>query len=163
MGIKEIRKELGVTQTAFAHMFGVHQTAVSQWETGRTCPDLDTVIQIARATGHSMDEVLGVYTGKVPISTRVKMEAEMPDDSMAGACLQKGDVIYVYGDDVAPADGSLVCVRGKGGITARFIRYIGDKAFFLDARIPARIYAKEEKDEILGTVAGVYKDWETRK
>jgi len=163
MGIKEIRKELGLTQVAFAHMFGVHQTAVSQWETGRTCPDFDTVIQIARATGHSMDEVLGVYTGRAPIVQRASMEFEMKDDSMAGAYIQKGDVLYVSGDGEAIEDASLVCVRGKSGVTARFIRYIGEKAFFLDAQIPAGMYAKEEEDKILGTVVGVYKDLEVRK
>jgi len=33
--IKKLRKEAGLNQEEFAKLFNVHQTAVSQWETGR--------------------------------------------------------------------------------------------------------------------------------
>ena len=156
MSIKEIRKELGVTQTEFARLFGVHQTAVSQWETGRTSPDIDMVIQIARGTGHSVDEVLGVHTqSPIPMGASTT-EIQMPDDSMAGARIRKGDNVFIRLAKDEIRDGSLVGVKRNGKDTIRFIRFIEGDSYLLDARIPAQIEKAGEEDMIFGTVMGMY-------
>ena len=36
--IRNLRKKSGLNQEEFARLFNVHQTAVSQWETGKTSP-----------------------------------------------------------------------------------------------------------------------------
>ncbi len=159
MSIKEIRKELGLTQAEFASMFGVHQTAVSQWETGRTCPDTEMVVQIARGTKHTVDEVLGVHTKMATVVGATATEIEMPDDCMAGAGIRKGSRVYIVNSDGMPEDGSLVGIRRKTENTVRFVRFIGNKMFFVDAQIPAEIRIAEETDEVIGNVFGVYADF----
>ena len=159
MSIKEIRKELGLTQAGFASMFGVHQTAVSQWETGRTCPDTEMIVQIARGTNHTVDEVLGVHTKMATVVGAAATEIEMPDDGMAGAGIHKGNRVYIVNSDEKPEDGSLVGIRRRKENTVRFVRFLGDKMFFVDAQIPAEIRMAEESDEIIGNVYGVYADF----
>ena len=39
--IREVRKAKKLSQTELAEMLHVHQTAVSQWENGKTEPDVD--------------------------------------------------------------------------------------------------------------------------
>lgn len=58
MKIRQVRSELRMSQAEFARLLGVHQTAVSQWETGRTSPDLDALQRIAHYSGRSVDELL---------------------------------------------------------------------------------------------------------
>ena len=159
MGIKQIRKELGLTQAAFASMFGVHQTAVSQWETGKTCPDTEMVVQIARGTHHTVDEVLDVHTKMATIVGAAATEMEMPDDLMEGVHIHKGDRVYIINSDEAPGDGDLVGIKTKKGNTVRFVRFLEDRMLFMDARIPAGIEIADDTDEIIGKVFGVYADF----
>lgn len=57
--INDLRKKSGLSQKEFAGLFNVHQTAVSQWETGKTTPDKETLIKIADYFGVSIDYLLG--------------------------------------------------------------------------------------------------------
>lgn len=57
--INDLRKNSGLSQKEFADLFNVHQTAVSQWETGKTTPDKETLIKIANYFGVSIDYLLG--------------------------------------------------------------------------------------------------------
>lgn len=57
--IKDLRKKTGFSQKEFADLFNVHQTAVSQWETGKTTPDKETIIKIANYFSVSVDYLLG--------------------------------------------------------------------------------------------------------
>ena len=57
--IKALRKSLGYSQEELAKMINVHQTAVSQWEQGRTTPDLETVKKLAELFNVSIDYLLG--------------------------------------------------------------------------------------------------------
>lgn len=57
--IKELRKSAGYSQEELAKLLNVHQTAVSQWEQGRTTPDLETVKKLAEVFGISTDFLLG--------------------------------------------------------------------------------------------------------
>lgn len=56
--IKKLRKEAGLNQEEFAKLFNVHQTAVSQWETGKTSPDTDIIIKMAKYFKISTDDIL---------------------------------------------------------------------------------------------------------
>ncbi len=56
--IKTLRTDAGMSQQTFAALFGVHQTAVSQWEKGRTSPDLETAKAIADYFHVNLDYVL---------------------------------------------------------------------------------------------------------
>lgn len=57
--IKQLRRKAGYSQSEFAKMLNVHQTAVSQWETDKTCPDPSTLTAIANIFNVSTDYLLG--------------------------------------------------------------------------------------------------------
>ena len=58
--IQELRKSYGYSQQKLSKMLNVHQTAISQWETGRTTPDLNVASEMARLFGVSMEYLLGM-------------------------------------------------------------------------------------------------------
>lgn len=45
--IRTLRKKHGLTQAELAQMLHVHQTAVSQWEKGRTVPDIEQMKELS--------------------------------------------------------------------------------------------------------------------
>ena len=57
--IKELRLKNGYSQRRLAQLCSVHQTAVSQWETGRTVPDSDSLVVLSQVFGVSVDTLLG--------------------------------------------------------------------------------------------------------
>lgn len=57
--LKQLRKEKKLSQSEMAQILNVHQTAVSQWEQGRTTPDTQTLIKIADYFQVSADYLLG--------------------------------------------------------------------------------------------------------
>ena len=56
--IKDLRLKRGITQRELAELCGVHQTAVSQWEKGRTLPDKSTLIKLSDIFGVSIDTLM---------------------------------------------------------------------------------------------------------
>ncbi|MBQ7873972.1 MAG: helix-turn-helix transcriptional regulator [Oscillospiraceae bacterium] len=57
--IKNARKKLNITQEELAEKISVTRQAVSNWENGKTEPDIDTVTKIAQIFGISIDELVG--------------------------------------------------------------------------------------------------------
>lgn len=58
--VKELRTKIKYTQGKLAEYLNVHQTAVSQWETGRTSPDKEIAANIAKLCNVTLDYVLGL-------------------------------------------------------------------------------------------------------
>jgi len=58
--IKECRKNKRLSQKEFARMIGAKNTAVSNWETGLTRPDVDTLAKICVILDVSADELLDI-------------------------------------------------------------------------------------------------------
>lgn len=56
--IKNIRKNEGLTQEAFADKVGVTRQAVSNWENDKNLPDIETVIRIAGIFHVSLDQLV---------------------------------------------------------------------------------------------------------
>ena len=56
--ITELRKQHGYSQKQLADILGIHQTAVSQWETGRAFPDMQTAQALALCFGVYMEDLL---------------------------------------------------------------------------------------------------------
>ena len=56
--IQRIRKEQNLTQEAFGDVFHVTRQAVSNWETGKTYPDLQILVKISEQYGISLDALL---------------------------------------------------------------------------------------------------------
>ncbi len=57
--IKELRQKRGLSQTELAQICGVTQTAVSQWEKGRTAPDTQALGCLAEYFEIPMEQLLG--------------------------------------------------------------------------------------------------------
>lgn len=119
MTIRDIRKELGLSQFEFARMLGVHQTAVSQWETGRTSPEIEIVKQISRISGHSLGDVLNV--SDTPSQDSDCYELRMPDGGMIAARIAEGDTVYVKRLQGEPEEGAIYAVRTPEGILIRYL------------------------------------------
>ena len=58
--VKELRKLHGYSQVKLAKELSVHQTAISQWETGRTSPDMEVAAEMAQLFGVSLEYLLGI-------------------------------------------------------------------------------------------------------
>jgi transcriptional regulator with XRE-family HTH domain len=56
--IRRLREERNVSQEAFADRVGLHRTAMSALERGRTDPRLSTLERVARGLGVRVSELL---------------------------------------------------------------------------------------------------------
>ena len=56
--LRDLRKEKGQTQEALAEQFGVSSKSVSRWETGKTRPDLATLVELADYYEVDIKEIL---------------------------------------------------------------------------------------------------------
>lgn len=62
MNLKEIRKELNLTQVEVADRMGITQSAYSHWEKENRTPDVKTAKRLAEVLGVSVDRLLGIDT-----------------------------------------------------------------------------------------------------
>ncbi|MBQ4194196.1 MAG: helix-turn-helix transcriptional regulator, partial [Clostridia bacterium] len=62
--IRKARRDLDMTQDALAERLAVTESAVSQWESGKTVPDLMTVPALCTVLGVTSDWLLGVDAEK---------------------------------------------------------------------------------------------------
>ena len=60
--LKRIRKKSGYTQQEIAERLSVAQATVANYERGVRIPDIDTLIELSKIFGVSMDELIGVHT-----------------------------------------------------------------------------------------------------
>lgn len=56
--IKRLREEKGITQDVLAEKLSVTRQAVSNWECGKTEPDIDTLHKISSALEVSVEEII---------------------------------------------------------------------------------------------------------
>ena len=70
--IAELRKQHGMTQLELAEKMGVTDKAVSKWERDLSCPDINSIPNLAEILGVSVEELM-----------QVKKEAEVPVSKMA--------------------------------------------------------------------------------
>ena len=65
--IAELRKQHGMTQLELAEKMGVTDKAVSKWERDLSCPDINSIPNLAEILGVSVEDLM-----------QVKKEAEAP-------------------------------------------------------------------------------------
>ena len=83
--IKELRNRKGLTQAELAKMCSVHQTAVSQWEKGRTDPDTNSLKILSEIFDVPVDTIMGLDTGndnKVVIPVLGYVRAGVPIEAV---------------------------------------------------------------------------------
>ena len=56
--IAALRKQAGITQEDLANRLNVSNQAVSKWEAGKCCPDIEILPELATFFGVSIDELL---------------------------------------------------------------------------------------------------------
>lgn len=61
-----LRKQKKISQEKFGAIFGYKKNAVSQWETGKRNPDLDTVVKIANYFDVTVDFLIGGNDKRAP-------------------------------------------------------------------------------------------------
>lgn len=59
MQIKSIRLKRKMTQAELARRLQIDQTAVSQWESGKSMPTADKLPELARILGCTIDDLFG--------------------------------------------------------------------------------------------------------
>lgn len=64
--IQHLRKREHLSQGEFANLLYVSRQTVSNWETGKSCPDLETLIRISDHFGISVDALLGHDSPALP-------------------------------------------------------------------------------------------------
>lgn len=62
--IKALRKGKGLSQDELARVLNLHQTAVSQWETGKTSPDMSVIPALSAFFNVTADYILGISDEK---------------------------------------------------------------------------------------------------
>lgn len=130
MKIRQVRSELRMSQAELARLLGVHQTAVSQWETGRTNPDADTLRRIARLSGCSIDELLAPQSAVIRPET---LEIRMTDGGMRGARIEEGDTVCLRTGIDAVTDGQIAAVETEAGVFVRYLYHMGDRILLVPA------------------------------
>ena len=75
--IVNLRREKGVTQEQLARAVGVSKPAVSKWETGQSCPDIQLLAPIARYFGVTIDALLS-FTRALPREEADRLVTEIP-------------------------------------------------------------------------------------
>ena len=60
---REARLQAGLTTVQLAHKMGLTQAAVSQWESGKKVPGIETISRLADLYGVTVDYLLGRDTG----------------------------------------------------------------------------------------------------
>ena len=56
--VKQLRRQMGLTQEQFALKINVTRQAVSNWENNRNLPDIETLIVISQVFHISLDELI---------------------------------------------------------------------------------------------------------
>ncbi len=136
--IRGLRKEKNISQQELAKLCGVHQTAVSQWEKGRTAPDRNSLKLLSKIFGVSIDTLLGEEKNtedenRIPVFSQISAAAlcaklgggeyyalSVSDNSMSPMMLV-GDTVVVSGMSEVQSGETGVFAIGNGNA---FIRKI---------------------------------------
>lgn len=151
MNIRKIRKELGLSQLEFARLLNVHQTAVSQWETGRTLPETEMIYRISRISGKSVGEIMDPDDGGTKSQPEKFSEVFMPDDGMLGARIRSGDSVYFRASDRI-SNGDIVVCETENGIAVRYFYEEAGQRLLVGASGGFSPVILRKEDRILGRV-----------
>lgn len=130
--IKTLRKEKNLTQSRLAELCGVHQTAVSQWEKGRTMPDAESLRILSEVLGASVDTILGTAAPssdgvRIPVLGYVRagspveaIEDTVGYEEIPNHLASTGEffALYIRGNSMEPKlfDGDIVIVRKQSDV-----------------------------------------------
>ena len=76
--IRQLRKGKKLTQEQLAEYLAVSAQAVSKWETGLTCPDIDMLPRLAVFFGVTTDELLDVDRRRIDREVEALVTESLP-------------------------------------------------------------------------------------
>ena len=128
--IRDLRQKKGITQSELASLCDVHQTAVSQWEKGRTLPDKSALIRLSDIFGVSIDTLMNkntVSANSIPVLGYVRagvpaeaIENIIDYEDISAEMAAKGEHfgLKVMGDSMSPriCQDDIVIVRKQNYI-----------------------------------------------
>ena len=82
--LKFIREDMEMTQKELGYIFGVHETTVSGWETGKDIIPLSKLIKFSNLSKHSIDYIL-----KLKRYNKEYSELNKADKKLIGSNLKK--------------------------------------------------------------------------
>jgi len=85
--IKKLRKEKGMTQDELAEKLNVTRQAVSNWEMGKTQPDIDTLTKLAEVFDVSAELIIYGEDKKHIITRSTDIQIGPKEGISMGACL----------------------------------------------------------------------------
>ena len=92
MMIAELRKEKGMTQLELAGKMGVTDKAVSKWERDLSCPDINSLPNLAEILGVSVDDLM---QGKQEASESKIDVSQIVDIAFKGVAMAMGIAVVV--------------------------------------------------------------------
>lgn len=112
MMIASLRKEKGMTQLDLAEKMGVTDKAVSKWERDLSCPDVNTIPQLAELFGISVDELMQI---KSEVQEEKKIDAtSLIHLILKGIALAMGVAVAVLSIMGELDTNSGLCMMGLG-------------------------------------------------
>ena len=130
--IKSLRTSRGMTQKQLASLCGVHQTAVSQWEKGRTDPDKSSIVTLSEIFNVSADTIMGLESraekknlipvlGYVRAGIPIEAVQEILDyEEISESMAASGEhfALRITGNSMEPriCDGDVVIVRRQSDV-----------------------------------------------
>ena len=109
--IKELRKQMGISQQKLAMLLDVHQTAISQWETGRTSPDLGLAAEMAQLFHVPLGELLGV--SETHDTRQDSAAVRLPIRETADTEPEAGEFVYISEETARLGEHIAVRIRGN--------------------------------------------------
>lgn len=137
--IKELRTKKGMSQKELADVCKVHQTAVSQWEKGRTQPDLESLKQLSKIFGVAIETLINGEVAndenRIRVFDQVTAAAicnrlgeseyfalTVNDDSM-NPVMQRGDTVIIKRSaDIESGNIAAVAIGGGNAIIKKIIK-----------------------------------------
>ena len=137
--IRELRKEKGISQQELAKLCGVHQTAVSQWEKGRTAPDRNSLKLLSGVFGVSLETLLGEKNSddenKIPVFGLITAAAlcsklgsaeyyalSISDSSMSPMMLEGDTVVINRSSQVENGETGVFAIGNGNAIIRKIIK-----------------------------------------
>lgn len=153
--LKDLRKEMGMTQTEVAKLIGCSRQSYNAYENGYRSPDPDLLRRMADVLGTTVDYIVRgvsdrpeflplpetrtvprvgtVSCGKpilavenhdaydeVPASIRADFTVRATGDSMQGARIYDGDIVYIRQQDTCETNDIVAVLIGNEVVLKRF-------------------------------------------
>lgn len=91
--LQTTRKKKGITQEELANQLLVSSKTISNWETGKTTPDIDNLIRIASLFQISLDNLL---TEGSEVVENIKKKAEINNLKKYSYCTVVTDLVFLF-------------------------------------------------------------------